>query len=163
MRALLADTLQRLARWLNAKGAPPVLTSGQWSGSSFVDSYKRNRTPSANELMAELKNTAFTCATINAGVCASYPPRLYVATHAGQPAPKCATRPLDPATDKRLRAKSYLPARITKAERIEEVHDHPLLTLLQQVNAIAGTEYLGLLEQLVALMYEKVQPYGDRV
>jgi hypothetical protein len=35
--------------------------------------------------------------------------------------------------------------------------------LIQQVHAIAGTEYLDLLEQLVALMYEKVQPYGDRV
>src|SRR5437016_555538 len=94
MRALLADTLQRLARWLNAKSAPAVLTGGQWSGSSFVDAYKRSRNPTANELMAELKNTAFTCATINAGVCAAYPPRLYVATHAGQPAPKCSTRPI---------------------------------------------------------------------
>jgi transcriptional regulator with XRE-family HTH domain len=35
--------------------------------------------------------------------------------------------------------------------------------LLDQVHAIAGTEYLELLEQMVALMYEKVQPYGDRV
>jgi hypothetical protein len=34
--------------------------------------------------------------------------------------------------------------------------------LLQQVQAIAGTEYLDLLEQLVSLLYEKVQPYGDR-
>jgi transcriptional regulator with XRE-family HTH domain len=34
--------------------------------------------------------------------------------------------------------------------------------LVQQVHAIAGTEYLDLLEQLVALLYEKVQPYRDR-
>ncbi len=34
--------------------------------------------------------------------------------------------------------------------------------LLEQVHAIAGTEYLDLLEKLVALLYEKVQPYGDR-
>jgi hypothetical protein len=34
--------------------------------------------------------------------------------------------------------------------------------LIQQVNAIAGTEYLDLLEQLVALLYDKVQPYRDR-
>jgi len=31
--------------------------------------------------------------------------------------------------------------------------------VLQQVHAIAGTEYLELLEKLVALLYEKVQPY----
>lgn len=34
--------------------------------------------------------------------------------------------------------------------------------LIEQVEAIAGTEYLDLLEQLVGLMYEKVQPYADR-
>jgi transcriptional regulator with XRE-family HTH domain len=30
--------------------------------------------------------------------------------------------------------------------------------LTQQVHAIAGTEYIGLLEQIVGLLYEKVQP-----
>jgi len=35
--------------------------------------------------------------------------------------------------------------------------------LLQQVHAIAGTEYLDVLEKLVGLMYDKVQPYRDRV
>jgi transcriptional regulator with XRE-family HTH domain len=34
--------------------------------------------------------------------------------------------------------------------------------LIQQVHAIAGTEYLEVLEKLVGLMYEKVQPYRDR-
>ena len=34
--------------------------------------------------------------------------------------------------------------------------------LIHQVHAIAGTEYLDVLEKLVALMYERVQPYGDR-
>jgi hypothetical protein len=35
--------------------------------------------------------------------------------------------------------------------------------LMEQVSAIAGTEYIGLLEQLVDLLYQKVQPYPDRV
>jgi transcriptional regulator with XRE-family HTH domain len=34
--------------------------------------------------------------------------------------------------------------------------------LIGQVHAVAGTEYLDLLEKLVELMYQKVQPYGDR-
>jgi transcriptional regulator with XRE-family HTH domain len=42
-------------------------------------------------------------------------------------------------------------------EMIERKH-----RLWQQVQVIAGTEYLDLLERLVALMYEKVQPYADR-
>jgi hypothetical protein len=35
--------------------------------------------------------------------------------------------------------------------------------LIHQVHAIAGTEYLDLLEQLMNLLFEKVQPYKDRV
>src|SRR5262249_25291631 len=35
--------------------------------------------------------------------------------------------------------------------------------LLERVHAIAGTEYLDFLEQFVSLVYEKIQPYGDRV
>jgi transcriptional regulator with XRE-family HTH domain len=34
--------------------------------------------------------------------------------------------------------------------------------LLEQVAVVAGTEYGAMLEQLVALLYEKVQPYRDR-
>jgi transcriptional regulator with XRE-family HTH domain len=34
--------------------------------------------------------------------------------------------------------------------------------LAQQVHIVAGTEYLDLLEKLVELLYEKVQPYPDR-
>jgi hypothetical protein len=36
-------------------------------------------------------------------------------------------------------------------------------TLIDRVHAVAGTEYIDLLERLVQLLYEKVQPYGDRV
>jgi transcriptional regulator with XRE-family HTH domain len=35
--------------------------------------------------------------------------------------------------------------------------------LLQKVQAVAGTEYIDLLEQVVELMYDKVRPYSDRV
>jgi hypothetical protein len=34
--------------------------------------------------------------------------------------------------------------------------------LLEQAAVVAGTEYVELLEQFVAVLYEKVQPYRDR-
>ena len=34
--------------------------------------------------------------------------------------------------------------------------------LIDQVAAVAGTEYIDLLEQFVALLYEKIQPYRER-
>jgi HK97 family phage portal protein len=126
-----------LAAWLSPKSVPASLTGGQWSGTSFVDAFQRNREPTANELLAELKSTTFACASINASVCAAHPPRLYVATHdAAQAEARCLKRTLDPGEDARLRRLTYLPPRITKAARLEEVLDHPLLTLLRQVNPV---------------------------
>ncbi len=34
--------------------------------------------------------------------------------------------------------------------------------LIRKVHAIAGTEFLPFLEQIVQLLYEKIQPYRDR-
>src|SRR5438128_5958051 len=111
MRTLLANTLHTLADWLRPKAMPAALAGNQWNGTSFVDAYQRNRQPTPNELLAELKGTAWTCATINAAVCASFPPRLYVATHPGETAPKCLTKALDPITERRLRSLPALPPR----------------------------------------------------
>src|SRR5215831_7861157 len=130
----IAHAITRVTRWLESKYVPPALTGSQWTGTGFVDAYKRNRNPTPNEQLAELKNTAFTCASINAAVCAAYPPRLYVATHPHQSPPKCLTKCLDRESEKRLRSRPSLPAVFTKARQIEEVLDHPLLTLLRKVN-----------------------------
>src|SRR5438128_9480380 len=132
MRTALAHALSRLAHWFRGKNAPSSLAGNQWTGTSFLDSYQRNRQPNANELLSELKGTAWTCATLNASVCATYPPRLYVATHPGQTQARWLTRALPPAIEQRLRDSSSLPPRITKAAQLEEVLDHPLLTLLQK-------------------------------
>jgi hypothetical protein len=133
---VLAKAFTRLSRWLHSKNVPPGLTGSQWTGTGFVDAYKRNRNPTPNEQLAELKNTAFTCASINAAVCAAFAPRLYLATHLDQPEPKCLTKRLDRRTEERLRSRPTLPAIFTKARKIQEVLDHPLLTLLRKVNLV---------------------------
>jgi len=136
MRSFLAKTLVRLAQWLRPKNMPGSLAGTQWTGSHFVDSFRRRRQPTPNELLAELKNTAWTCASINAAACANYPPRLYVITEHHQPRPKCATKALSPWAEHRLRSLPHLPARIKRAARIEEVTEHPLLTLFQHANPV---------------------------
>src|SRR5581483_10184159 len=134
MRTHLANVLDRLSRWLRPKGVPSALSGPQWSGTGYVDTYKRTRQPTPNELLAELQNTAWACASINAAVCASHPPQLYVATHEGQAPPKCLTKALPPEAEHTLRTMPRLAAKFRHAPRIEQVLDHPLLTLLQQVN-----------------------------
>jgi HK97 family phage portal protein len=124
------------AKATKGKTIPAALTGGQWSGTSYVDSYQRNRNPTPNELLAELKGVAWACISLNSSVCANHPPRLYVTTNRHQRPPKCLTRALHPTHEARLRRRKDLPATFTKAARIEEVLDHPLLTLLRQVNPI---------------------------
>jgi HK97 family phage portal protein len=136
VRRFLADGLARLAGWLRPKGMPSALAGSQWSGTSYFDAFKRNRNPTPNELMAELKGAAWTCASINASVCASFPPKLYVATQSGQPAPKCGTVPLRKAREEKLRASPCLAAHTKAARHIEEVVEHPLLDLFRQANPL---------------------------
>jgi len=123
----MKSLLHRLARWLLHKTAPGSLLPSAWP--SLLDAYRRRRAPSASELLAELKNTAWSCASVNASVCAAFPPKLLVSTSKSQAPPRCATRPLEPMFLKQLRA-------TRPSQQIEEVIDHPLLTLFRQVNPV---------------------------
>src|SRR5579884_3527741 len=125
MRTVLANLLATLADRLRPKAIPSALAGSQWSGTSYVDAYKRNRNPTPNELMAELKGTAWTCASINASVCASYHPRLYVRSGADDASPKCLTRPLAPGVERKLRELPHLAAHLKTAAKVEEVTKHP--------------------------------------
>jgi HK97 family phage portal protein len=126
-----------LPRWLRrlwGKTTPPVLAGSQWLGTRAIDSYRRQRGPTPNELMAELKNTAWTCASINASVCASFPPQLYVASAAGDPPPRCRTLALPPEKVEELRAAAHLKNYTQRADSIERVTEHPILDLLRRAN-----------------------------
>src|SRR5262245_2427388 len=123
---MLKPLLHRLGRWLAGKTAPWSLGGTQWTGTGSVDSFKRVRNPTPNELMAELKATAWPCASINASVCAAYPPRLYVSTSRNQAEPKCAAKSISHEAENRLRAAPYLAGHTKSAQRIQEVVEHPL-------------------------------------
>jgi hypothetical protein len=89
---------------------------------------RRLRSPSPGELLNELKSTAWACASINASVCASLPPRLFATIKGDWPRPRGATRALDHDTAIRLRATR---PQQTPGSRVEEVVDHPILELLR--------------------------------
>ncbi len=130
MLSWLGKTLLRLGSWFQRKTMPAGLMGPQWSGSSAVDMFRRHRNPTPNELLQELKGTAWTCASINAQTCATYSPMLFVVTQHNQPKPKCATRPLSQKSWTRIHKLPHLHNRIKSAATIEEVTDHPLINLL---------------------------------
>jgi HK97 family phage portal protein len=155
----ILDATLALARRLEGKRLPGALTGGQWTGTTYTDSYQRHRNPTPNELLQELKGVAWSCISLNASICANYPPKLYVATQRHQPPAKCLTRGLVPAAEARLRGRNDLPSAVTKAGRIEEVLDHPLLTLLRQVNPIHNSFDLWELTQTYLEVHGKAYWY----
>ncbi len=130
MKNPFSGALTALVGWAGRK-APAPLTAG---GADYVDRYRLLRPPTPRELFAELKNTAYACASLNAGACASHPPRLFVRTRRHEPPPRCPTKALGRADDERLRAAPHLAARTKGAAALEEVTEHPLLTLFRSVN-----------------------------
>jgi HK97 family phage portal protein len=142
-----------LTRWFTRKSMPSALSGGQWSGTAFTDSFKRNRAPTANELMAELKGVAWTCATLNAAACASNPPILYVGTGPQDTRPKCQTRKVGRKTLDKLHAKSHLRPFLKVFDTVDEVTDHPILTLLNHPNPLHNSFDLWELTTL----YQEVQ------
>jgi hypothetical protein len=124
MKRLIAKTMMRFAHWLTKKS-----TTVNWTDyrpSDFIDQFRRVRAPSIRELLDELKNTAWTCASINAAVCASNPPKLYVKTGEGQPEARCRKKALPSHHPIALQHKN--------AEMVEEVLEHPALELFKNVN-----------------------------
>ncbi len=139
----MQNLLHRFARWLVRKTAPAYRSAPP--GDGFVDLSHSRRAPMPAELFAELKSTAFACASINASVCAAFPPRLFVATAPHQALPRCATRSLDVHLVQAMRASRPI---IAKSEVAEVVVDHPLLTLFRQVNPVHNSFDLWELTQL---------------
>lgn len=92
----------------------------------MVDAYRRVRHPNSWDLLNELKNTAYACAVLNSGVCASYTPKLYVRTRKGERAARCLTKALPWGHPLVVEQRGLA--------QVEQVLEHPLLTLLEQVN-----------------------------
>src|SRR3954454_23785461 len=119
----MTNPLSKLWRRLRGKAADQ--SPGKDDGLRFghIDAYRRQRVPSPHDLLFELKNVVFTCASINASVCASYPPKLYVSTGAQEPKPKCLTAKISERRQKNLKERTNLSPK-QKNSRIEEVLEH---------------------------------------
>ncbi len=126
----LARQLHSLANILEVSRKAYAGPASYSTGLGTIDAYRRRREPAAHELLRELKSTAYSCASINASVCADFRPRLYVSTAPGETQPRAVIKAVrNPATLDRLQA-------VRKADTWQEVVTHPLLTLLHTVNPV---------------------------
>lgn len=110
-----------------------------------LDAYGTQRVPTKQEQIEQYRGVVYACSNINARAVASVPMRLYVQTSDGQHKARCPTKKVDSHTKARLKDLPYLKRRLTKAVEIEEVLEHPFLTLLETVNdQMDGFELLEL-------------------
>ena len=136
MRKVIANALTRFANAITPKAEP----TGGRGDTGFLDAYRKHRLPTNADLLNELKNTAFTCASINSAVCAANAPKLYVKTTHSDSPPKCRTKALDYDHPLVISHKNMA--------MVEEVVEHPLITLLQNVNPVHNSFDLWELTQL---------------
>ena len=96
----------------------------------WADHYKTQYYPDTSKLIENYKRTAFACANINANGCASKEIKLFVKTKDTDPITVLHTEPVEDSKQVFLRDEFE----ILDNEVIEEVIEHPVLTLLREVN-----------------------------
>ena len=136
--------------WLVGKDFYPAEETS--AGTPFVGRYRTEQTATDDSLIQAYRNIIYACANLNANAVASVPVKLYVETGKGQTRPKCLTQSVTAKQRSWLLSNKSLSARLTKAVEIEEVLEHPLLTLLYKVN-----EYLDLYNLLaLTALYQEI-------
>ncbi len=94
-------------------------------------------------MVNEYKSTAYACANLNTQGVLKVDLRLYRKGKTGEKS-RWGTKSLTRAEQKRVASNQHFKVRVGDGEKIEEVTDHPLLTLLNRPNAFC--DFLGLME-----------------
>ncbi len=140
-----ARTWNRVRERNRATGPPSFGTGGWTGGPIFQDAYRSRRAPTPFELSEIFKGVGYACAHINAGAVTRARLGLYAMTGRSHLKPKCETRPLNKNCqgmlkgftrgDKLSKCAQWFQKQADKsAGEIEEVMDHPTLTMLSEVN-----------------------------
>jgi len=132
---------QRISSRLEAEAAKAAPQGyGGWAsvGPAFTDAFRSRRAPAPAELVEAYKSIAYACAQINAGAVVRTPLRLYATTAAGQATPKgYRLGPSNPESRARLRSvtrRAGTQKYVAKAERVDEIAEHPLLRAIVNPN-----------------------------
>ena len=127
---------QKLGAWIaGSVGKMSEPFTVREEGSSSIDIWGVERAPGKGDLVDSYKGTAYACANLCAQGVAATPLRLYVTTGKGQTNPKVPTRGVSRKDKARLAATPVCGKQVVAAANVEEVLAHPILDLLDTVNA----------------------------
>jgi HK97 family phage portal protein len=127
--------------FVRSVGQANVGGGGGWSdplplGAPFSDVYRKTRAPEGRELVQQLVGTAYACATLNSDLVATTKLRLFVRTRPDEARAKryLGLSPISRKTLGRLKDTPSVAHYVAGEVAVEEVTDHPLLTLLRMPN-----------------------------
>jgi HK97 family phage portal protein len=109
-------------------------------GAPYVDVFQKSRAATARELVQQLVGTAYACAVLNSDLVAATKLRLFVRTRPDQARAKryLGVCPVSRKTLGRLKDAPSVAHYVAGEVTVEEVTDHPLLTLLRMPNPDPG-------------------------
>jgi phage portal protein BeeE len=131
------NPITRLRNWIKSKSVPFYGGNYGYIGGP-LDVYGKNRAPTPIELVGELLNTVYCCATLNEGLVASTKLRLYVRTTRRKAKSfimdRGDSRPINRRERTRLESLKSVGQLVDSAGEVQEVTSHPVLDLLNRPN-----------------------------
>lgn len=121
--------------------------------SNYADRWKTQLAPQAEDLVKQYREIQYACINLNSRAVASAQLQLFVITRRGEIQPRCPTRAIAPQTMEWLLDQKDVAPILANAEDVQEVTDHPLLTLLHTPNPFQNSFTLM---ELTALYLETV-------
>lgn len=129
------------------------------SGVTWADQWRTQKAPTAMKLVDAYREMAYACANINATAVASVPLRLFATNPPGQR--RAGTlyhaKQINKGTKLWLESRPAVRRKVAGTEDVEEIFDHPILTLLEEVNQFLDgftlLELTDLFQEMVGRAY----------
>ena len=108
--------------------------NAQGGGVGHYDAFRRKALPNTARLIEEYKRTVYTCANLNADGVVATPLKLYVKTSTNDKPTVLETKAVKTFKIDFLQSRPYLSKTLRSFVNVEEVVEHPALTILEKAN-----------------------------
>lgn len=116
-----------------------------WGAASYLE-----RLTDAEDQLRQFRSWVYICINYNAKAISRQRLRMYLTKRSGAPKSlglRLETRSIDRDQQRWLYTKAHLDGWLTKAEKVEEVIEHPYLRMMREVNPIANSGDLWMLTE----------------
>ncbi len=150
LRHSIPDAYRKARRSAGPQGGVPRVVTGFSAAYGPFGGGPQRVVPTDLALIAAYRNATYVCASYKAEGLASQALRLYATTSSakGEKALRCRTKALSPAQERYLGSVPAVSKRLSGVDRVDEVTEHPIISILDSVNPWMNRSQLFELTQL---------------